>query len=185
MGKESATWKEVFLMAIISFCITFFSFLIYEVIWGDILKDFLVDMTETHPYSIINLILFIGLFIALGINIIVNLFIFRGYTLASRLVANLLAIIVTIVILFFISFILIFFIFPTLTYFQILGLFPIYFVYFSLYILPSPVWFWIITIIIYHLALLFLAKMFYIKKTVKSYSQKRHKKQSIYKSKVI
>lgn len=180
-SKTSLEWGHLAVLSLISLCVSFFGFLIYEVIWGDILKDYLEEITDLHPYSIINLILTIGLLFGLGVCTLVNIFIIRSYTLDSRLTANLLTLAATIVIIFVLSFAGMFFLFPNLSAISILGLFPLYFTYFSLYILPTPAWFWILTLIIYHILLILFAKQFYIKKMLK----KKKKKGPVYKSRVL
>jgi len=186
MGNMSISWKGAILISVTSFMIAFPGFLLYEVIWGDILKDILDPSAKEHPYSLINVILHIGLFAVFGISLLVNLFIYRDFTFKSKVVANLLALVLTIVILFLISFSFMFALFPSLKTTQVLGIWPLYFTYFSIYVLPNPIWFWIIAIMIYHIILILFNRMFltrdiyYFKK-----SKSNRKEKVVYKSRVI
>lgn len=174
------------LISFISFIVAFPGFLVYEVIWGDTLKDMLDPNALGHPYSLINLILYIGLFAVFGVSIMVNLFIYRSYTFKSKLVANLIAFIITVVVLFTISFMYMFVLFPSLRIYHILGLFPYYFFYFSVYVLPNPVSFWYIAIIIYHCCLILTIRMFYLQDIfILRKSRNKNKKRMVYKSQVI
>lgn len=186
MGDMSIPWKGAILISIISFMIAFPGFLLYEVIWGDILKDMLDPGAKEHPYSLINLILHIGLFAVFGISLLVNLFIYREFTFKSKVVANFLTLVITIVLLFLISFSFMFALFPSLKTVQILGIWPLYFTYFSVYVLPSPIYFWILAIIIYHILLIIFNRMF-LTRNIYYFKKSKPKKKTkvIYKSRVI
>ena len=168
MARKRISLGGSILLSLISGLLTFLAFLVYQVIFGDLLHEFLAPfLFQIMYYTIINFILFIGLLVILGLVIFINLFIYRNYTLKSKITANLFAFIITIVSLFLISFISMYAIFPDLSTLQILGLFVYYFVFYSVYVLPSPVFFWYFALIIYVLCLIFLYKMFLIPKNKK------------------
>ena len=180
------SWGGALLLSLISGLLTFIAFLVYQVIFGDILHDALLPFFfQVIYYTIINFVLIIGLLIMMGLIILINLFIYRGYTFKSKITANLLAFAVTIVSLFIIGFVSMYFIFPDLTTLQIFGLFAYYFVFYSVYVLPSPVYFWYLALIIDVCCLVILYKMFLIPKNKIFKQLKKKKKTPVYKSRVI
>ena len=188
ISKLRISWGGALLLSLISGLITFIGFLLYQTIFGDILHEVLLPFFfQVIYYTIINFVLIIGLFVMMGLIIFINLFIYRSYTLKSKITANLFAFVITIVLLFLIGFVSMYVIFPELSTLQILGLFVYYFVYFSVYFLPSPVYFWYLSLIIYVCCLVFLYKMFLIpkNKAIHKIKKKKKKNSHVYKSRVV
>lgn len=135
-------------------------------IWGDVLKEVLVKGYEGDQYFNINVILLIGLFFIVLSSLLVNILIFPNYTLKSKSFSNLYTLLITTIILFFVSWILIVLFYSDLYQeLDLLGQIKLS-VYFyaivAIYLLPNPVIFWIIALIIYHVILVFFIKFFFI-----------------------
>lgn len=158
------TWKGAFLLSLTSFIIAFPCFLVYEVIWGDMVKDILIPSFYLEAYTRIDIALFLGFLIVLAVCIVVNLILYRQYSFSSKLRANLYATLITILLLYAISFAFMFYLFPDTSIFLILIMFPYYLVYFSVYVLQTPILFWFLAMIIYHVSLVVLYKLILVKK---------------------
>ena len=175
---DKLEWKQAFGLITISLVVSFIAFLMSEIIWGDLLKSSLSSDYKRHQYSNINLILILGLgFIFLN-SIIVNLSIFREYTEKSKVKCNLIAFLLTFVILYAISSVSIIIIFAKqyagLNIIQKMRISWLFFSYFSVYVLPTPILFWIMALVIFHVILLFLIKAFLVRKI--SFKIKSNKK---------
>lgn len=188
---EKLEWKLAFMFVVISFIISLITFLLSEIIWGDVLKSILSDSYKKHEYTNINIIIIVGLGFIFGISMITNIVIFREYTAKSKVMINLYALIFTILILFFIASISVMIIFAHLyaglALYEKLMISWLFFAYFSVYILPSPIIFWIIGLIIYHVILLILMRYLLVRKYYKEYkfNKKTTNKEEIRKYKLL
>jgi len=158
------SWKGAILLSLTSFIIAFPCFLVYEVIWGDLIAGLGDLLSSIDTFTRIDIILFLGFLIVLGVSIGVNLALYRQYSFMSKLRSNVYAIGITILLLYFISFAFMFYLFPDTSIFLILVMFPFYLVYFSVYVLQTPIFFWFIAMIIYHVSLVFLYKTILVRK---------------------
>ena len=155
----------------------YFIFLFIEVPLGDTLKDTLDAQYQLEQYFNINLIVFLGLFAILGISIFLNIIFLRQYALWPKILSNLSVLILTLVFLFAISGISIITTYSN-EYSQLdlatqISASLNYYIFYSIYILPNPTWFWVIALIVFHSILIIFIKFFYVKKTVKVNSYER------------
>lgn len=175
-------WVEAILLSAISSVVSFIVFLLLEVFWGDTLKDTLDASYQSGAYVNINLIIWIGLMFVFGTSFIVNLILYRDFTIKSKLYANLFSIIITGIILFFVSWILIIVNFSEgytkLTLTEEIRLVPYHFALVSIYILPNPVWFWLIALILYHVILIFFIRFYFKPKPFNLQKNKKPKKKN-------
>lgn len=166
MYREVET-KEIFVLVVISLIISVIVFMLTEVIWGDLFRTYLRSSYKQHLYTNINLILITGLGIMFGVSIIVNLLIFRDYTVESKFKVNLLAFIITFLILYAISSISIIIIYAEqysgLSVVQKMSISWLFLAYYSVYILPTPVMFWFLGLIIFHGVLFILMRFLLVK----------------------
>lgn len=176
------SWKGAVLLSLVSFIIVFPCFLVYEVIWGDLIRGILDPALQVSVYTKIDIALFIGFLFALLICACVNLVLYRQYTFLSKLRANMYALIMTIVILYFISFFSMFYLFPDASIFYIIVLFPYYLVYFTVYVLQTPILFWLLAMIIYHVSLILFYKFLLVRKT-SSFQIKKN--QQVYQTRIL
>ena len=185
MVRSDISWLQAIILSIISLTEGFFLFLFLQVIWGDVLKDMLTENYQSGIYFNINLIIIIGVIFVFVISILTNLFIFRDYTLQSKLISNIFALIITFIGLFFLSWICIVLFYPELysdlSIMEKLRLSSYFFAIFAIYLLPSPVLFWQLGLLIYHLTLIIFIRFFFKKKHNK-FGLKNNKKQSRKKS---
>ena len=167
MGK-GFSWYQATILSLVFGLVSFFVFLFLEIIFGDTLKDILDADYQAEMYFNINVILYLGLFFVYLSSSIVNIITLRKYVFEPKLISNLFGLIFTCVILFFISWISIVIVFADLyqklTIIGQINLAPNFYCLFSIYILPNPVYFWILGFVIYHLFLIFFIKLFFIKK---------------------
>ena len=181
MVRSDISWLQAVILSMISLTAGFFLFLFLQVIWGDILKETLTENYQSGIYFNINLIIIIGVIFVFVISILTNLFIFRDYTIQSKLISNVFALIITFIVLFFLSWICIVLFYPELysdlSIMEKLRLSSYFFTIFAIYLLPSPVLFWQIGLLIYHLTLVIFIRFFFKKKHNK-YSLKNNKEQS-------
>jgi len=162
------SWYQATILSLVFGLVSFFIFLFLEIIFGDTLKSTLDVDYQAEMYLNINIILYLGLIFVFISSSIVNIFTLRKYAFEPKLISNLFVLIFTCIILFFISWISIVIVYDDLyqeldTIGQI-NLAPNFYCLFSIYILPNPVYFWILGFIIYHLTLIIFIKLFFIKK---------------------
>lgn len=184
---NNLSWFQAIILSIIAFTTSFFIFLFLQVIWGDILKDTLSKNYQSGLYFNINVILIIGLIFVFLVSILINSFILRDYTLKSKFIANSFSLVLTFIILFGLSWLLIVIFYPDLYDDLNVGekvkLSTYFFAIFSVYILPTPVLFWMIGLMIYHAILIIFIKVFFIKKSRRRLKkvESRNPKVDIYK----
>ena len=162
------SWYQATILSLVFGLVSFFVFLFSEIIFGDALQSTLDVDYQAEKYLNINIILYLGLFFVYLASSIVNIFTLRKYAFEPKLISNLFVFAFTCIILFFISWISIVIVYDDLyqeldTIGQI-NLAPNFYCLFSIYILPNPVYFWILGFIIYHLTLIIFIKLFFIKK---------------------
>jgi len=181
MVRVDISWLQAIILSVISLTAGFFLFLFLQVIWGDVLKETLTENYQNEIYFNINLIIIIGVIFVFMISFLTNLFIFRDYTIQSKLISNIFALTITFIVLFFLSWIFIVLFYPELygdlLIMEKLSLSSYFFAIFAIYLLPSPVLFWQIALLIYHLTLIVFIRYFFKKKHDK-FGLKSNKKQS-------
>lgn len=187
-------WKNAVALSLVSGLISFMVFLLTQIIWGDILKDALQEGFSDQVYTIVNIILLIGLTLIFAISFVVNIFIFREYSKFSKFNANLFSFIISLIFLFFIAWIYVVIelsdFYLSLSFPEKILAFPFYFAYYSVYVLPSPVLLWYLGLIIYHIVLIFMTRIFFVKKRniISSKSNKKSKikeRELLYKRRII
>lgn len=165
---KKISWYQATVLSLLFGLVSFFVFLFLEIIFGDILKDALDAEYQAEMYLNINIILYLGLFFVWLSSSIVNILTLRKYAFEPKFVSNLFVLTFTCIILFFVSWISIVIVYDDLYQeLDIAGqirLAPNFYCLFSIYILPNPVYFWILGFIIYHLILIIFIKFFFIKK---------------------
>ena len=122
---------------------------------------------ESYTYLNISIIMLSGTLFMFISNFLIQL-LYLNYKLEPKLMANGLSYVVTFALMVSISWVAILMIYPEFSNLDILSQFiriGDLFALFSVYILPSPVLFWIITTILYNITLIFFIKLFYVKKT--------------------
>lgn len=186
---KTISWIQATTMSVIAWSLSFFSFLLIQVIFGDILSEILIKEYESMKYFNINFILYLGLFFMLIISFSSNWLLFREYSANSKLIINIFTLFITIIILFFISWLSIVIRYPEL-YFNLsilekMQLSLYFFALFSIYILPNPVLFWQVALIIYHLILIIFLKFFLMKKTISITRSSKKKRKSGQKENVL
>ena len=168
MARRKIEWKLAFLISGVSAIISLILFILTEIIWGDVLKDVLISGYEQNYYSNINLILILGLLIIFGVSFLTNVIIYRKFTKTSKIIANALTLVITLILMFFIAWISVILLFAdqyqNISIWQKFSMMFIFFAYFGIYVLSNPVWFWILGLIIYHIILIILIRLFFIKK---------------------
>lgn len=185
---NETSWVKAITFSVISAILTLVIFLMYQVFMADILLLIITTEYESGLYMASNLILFAGLLLILVISLFVNFLFMRNYTIKTRIISNIFISILTLFILLLYAWISIILVYneqyQTLSIEEQLRLLPYFYIILSAYILPSPVLFWIIGLIIYHVILVFFIKFFYIeKKPVSVISTKKKKKNKIDKNK--
>ena len=180
---KKISWFQATIFSVISFIPSFFLFFLLEIIWGDIFKETLSYENYKGRYFNLNLILITGLMFVFAISLLTNIFLFREHSYQSKLMSNVLTLILTVIILFFMSWLLVVVIlsefYNSLTILEKINCSTYFFVLIAIYLLPSPIWFWIISLITYHVILIFFIKYFFkSKKSIKksSSSKKSNKK---------
>ena len=167
MSKETS-WTKAIMIGLISSILALIVFLLYQVFMADILLAVMISEYEAGVYLNSNIILFVGLLLILTLSLMINLFFIRNYTLTTRIIGNLLVFGLTLLILFAYSWISIILVYneqyQSLTFPEQIRLIPYFFIIVSIYILPSPIIFWIIGLVIYHLFLIIFIKFFYMEK---------------------
>lgn len=161
--RERISWSKTIMTTIGAQIICFVVFLMLEVFWADLIKDYLTTLYIGGIYTTSFLVLLIGIFINFLISIIVytifiknNKLLVFGLCMASMLLTSL-----TLV---FISSTIIEYeyseIFAGYTIFEKIQLFPQYVTFYAIYILESPVLLWDITSLIFGLFMLILIRLF-------------------------
>jgi len=169
MGRvKTISWVHASAMSLIAAIVSFFVFLLTQVIFGDVLSGILITDYESLKYININLILLTGLTFMLVVSFLLNTALFKEYSPISKLKVNIYALILTFIILFFTSWMAIVISYPEL-YFNLMAseqarLSLYFFTIFSIYVLPSPVYFWQVALVIYHAFLIVFMKLFLEKK---------------------
>ena len=162
------SWYQATILSLVFGLVSFFVFLFLEIIFGDTLKSILDVEYQAETYLNINMILYLGLFFVFLSSSIVNIFTLRKYAFEPKFISNLFTLVFTGIILFFISWISIVIdfadLYQELSIIGQINLAPNFYCLFSIYILPNPVYFWILGFVIYHLILIIFIKLFFIKK---------------------
>lgn len=180
MSKETS-WIKAIMIGLISSILSLIVFLLYQVFMADILLAVITAEYEAGVYFNSNIILFVGLFLILTLSMVINLFFIRNYSLNTRIIGNLLVFALTLIILFVFAWISIILVYneqyQALTLEEQFRLIPYFFVIVSIYILPSPIIFWIVGLVIYHILLILFIKFFYMEKkpVYKKYPVKKKK----------
>jgi hypothetical protein len=161
------SWGRSILYSFIPGVVSFSFFILIEVIWGDLLGNYLSTLYESEEYLFSTLILWIGIAFVVVISLVANVRAFENYRLGPRITANIFTIIATLIILLIFSWVSIVLIYTDM-YLELdllgtLRLFPLFYTYFAIYVLPNPVWFWVLTFAIYHLILVIFIKLLFIK----------------------
>lgn len=172
--KTDITWGKALLYSFIPGVVSFIFFLMLEIIWGDIINKTLEAQYQFAQYANASLIIWVGLIFVFATSIIVNITIYKEYRFGPRMMSNIFAIAGTLSILFIIGWITIIFeykqMYLQLNFMEELNFLPLVYTFFAIYILPNPVWFWILAFIIYHILLVFLIKFLFIKRKKSIYS---------------
>ena len=162
------SWYQATILSLLFGVVSFFVFLFLEIIFGDTLKSTLDAGYQAEMYLNINIILYLGLSFVFLSSSIVNIFTLKKYAFEPKLISNFIVLIFTCIILFFISWISIVIVYADLyqglTIIRQIELSPNFICLFSIYILPNPIYFWILGFVIYHLILIIFIKLFFIKK---------------------
>ena len=162
------SWYQATILSLVLGLVSFFVFLFLEIIFGDTLKSTLDVDYQAEMYLNINIILYLGLIFVYLSSSIVNIVTLRKYAFEPKFISNLFALVFTCIILFFSSWISIVIVYADLynelTIIGQINLAPNFYCLFSIYILPNPVYFWLLGFIIYHLTLIIFIKLFFIKK---------------------
>lgn len=179
MPKET-TWVKAITLSLISSILALVIFLLYQVIMADALLSIITSEYEAGLYLNSNLVLFTGLMLILISSLLINLVFMRKYTLMTRILANVFVSIITLLILLAYSWISITLVYSeqyqTLTLLEQVRLIPYFYIILSAYILPSPVLFWILGLIVYHMILIIFIKYFYVEKKLVSKKVRKIKK---------
>jgi len=177
---KELSWYQATIFSLISGLTSFFVFLFMEIIFGDTLKSILDVGYQSERYFNLNLILFIGLFFVFFASFIINYFTLRKYETQPKLISNIFILGFTCVILFFVSWLSIVSvysdIYQQLTIGEQIKLSPYFWCIFSIYILPNPVYFWILGMLLYHFILIIFIKFFFVKKTTERNSFLNYKR---------
>lgn len=166
--SEDTTWVKAITLGLVSAVLSLIVFLLYQVFMADILLSIITTEYESGSYSNANLVLFVGLMLILTLSLLTNLIFMGSYKLNTRILSNVFSIILTIIILFLYAWISIIVIFneayQSLTLGGQIEIMPYFFIILSAYILPSPIIFWIIALIVYHMFLIIFIKFFFMEK---------------------
>lgn len=187
MVRRKIEWKAAALISGMSAIFSLIVFILSEIVWGDVLKDSLRTGYQNYHYSTINFVLVLGLLIVFGVSFLTNILIYRNFTISSKLIANSLALVITIILLFFISWnstILLFADqYQNISFLEKMSMIFIFFAYFGVYVLPNPVWFWIIGLIVYHVILIVFIRIFFTRKIRTKRTSKKINYREVYTNK--
>lgn len=151
MGKIG--WNKVVGYAILLFIVNFALFYFAQIIFGDLIHSALESHENTGNYTVINFIFLLGLLFVFIISIISNLGLLKDHTFASKLFVNLVAFVITIILLYLVAFIAVLVVYGEdymqLNFIDKLLNLPLFFTYFGIYILGSPIQLWLISLLIY------------------------------------
>ncbi len=124
----------------------------FEVFVADIIKDWLGTLYDENVYSIPLLVILIGLFLNFTVTTTIFILITRGET-EMEIFVSLVSVILTSILIVIISYIVIensyYYIFSNYNFIQKIALIPQYIVFFSIYVLPSPILIWEISSVIF------------------------------------
>lgn len=164
MTQYKISWTQAISITVASITLSFILFLLIEVLWADIMKDYIIPNVKTgEQFHIIFIILMFGIFISIGINSVLYIILIKSDydTLFTILFISL---ILTIITLFFISYIFVYqeysYLFKDYTILEQFLLMPSFVIFFAVYILESPVLLWDITSIIFNIYMFLLMKQF-------------------------
>jgi len=155
-------WVDSVQIVSVTGIISFFIFFLMQVFWGDQLGSNLRNAYNLGIYVPSTLIIWTGILFIFVFGILIQIIAFDSYLLEQKIISSVLTMLFTLAILFFISWTLI-----DITYIEQKTNFEYFITIFSLYILPNPVWVWIITLIIFHVILAFFVKFNYVKKKMR------------------
>ncbi len=157
------SWSKAIMTTIGAQILCFIIFLMVEVFWADLLKDYLSTLYLGGFYTVPLLILLIGILINFLISFIIYAIIIKG----DRLLVFILCItsvLLTSLALVFVSFIVIEYsysdIFAEFSILEKFILIPQYIAYFAIYIIESPVLLWDYMSIVFGIFMLILIKLF-------------------------
>lgn len=164
MTQYKISWTQAISITAASLMLSFILFLLIEVLWADIMKDYIIPNVKTgEQYHIIFLILMFGIFTNIGINCMLYIVLIKNdYDILFTILF--VSLILTIITLFFISYIFVYqkysYIFKDYSILEQFLLMPSFVIFFAVYILESPVLLWDITSIIFNIYMLLLMKQF-------------------------
>jgi len=164
MTDYKITWKQAIAINGAALLLSYIIFLMAQVFMADIIKDYIVPLYKNEEgYILILIILMFGIILVVGINFIIYaMFLKTDYGLLLTLL--LFSFILTILIIMFISYLFVYYtyshIFSEYSVIEQFFLMPSFLIFFSIYILDSPVILWNITSIIFSCIMLLLTKEF-------------------------
>jgi len=152
--------------------IVFIIFLLVEVFWADVIRNYVNNLYLGGFYTVPFLVLLIGIFASFLISLVIYIIIIKHNRMLVFILC-LTSVILTSLMLVFISFIVIELSYPevfaSFTILERFMLIPQYVIFFAIYVVESPVLLWDYTSIIFGVFMLILIKLFV-------YEQKSKKK---------
>lgn len=162
MGREKISWKKTISIALSALIIGYLIFLMIEVIWGDILRGFLDVQYLSGLYVTSFLILMIGLLFSFFIMVILFMVLLKGKRETEFWVVIISGVLtfITIIIISYMTVELAYpEVFSVLSPLDKLMSLPQYVVYFSVYILESPILLWDISLVIFTIWAIIFTKL--------------------------
>jgi hypothetical protein len=162
------SWSKSILYSFVPGVVSFIFFLLLEIIWGDILNSTLEAQYQVAQYANVTLVLWVGLLFVIATSITVNVTLYKDYRFGPRIMSNVFATIGMLIALFAISWLTIVIqykeMYLQMTVVEELYFLPLAYSFFAVYILPNPVYFWVLAFIIYHIFLAIFTKLLFIQK---------------------
>lgn len=164
MTEYKISWTQSASITGAAITLSFILFLLIEVLWADIMKDYIIPNVKTgEQFHIIFIILMIGLFISIGINSMLYIILIKN-DYDTLFVILFVALVLTLVTIFFISYIFVYqkysYLFIDYSIMDQLFLMPSFVIFFAVYVLESPVLLWDIISIIFNIYMFLLMKAF-------------------------
>lgn len=165
---------------IIGSIISILIFFMIQVLYAQILVDYIIQFLENQDVFFIIIFIFsFGEIIALIISIIVSMIILRKVVRIQVFKAILFAFMINILLWFGLSFLSLWFLYPEIFSeiigYEIIFISPLLIVYFGIYILENITLVWIFTQISYFILFGIFMNLFYVKKRKNPISKKRRK----------
>jgi hypothetical protein len=155
--------------------ISYIVFLMIEVLWADLIQDYLNSLYSDDVYYIILLILLIGLFFSFIISFVIFSLLVKGEKM-SELWIGFIGFVLTLITLTAISMLTVEMYykdeFKDFTVFEKLLLIPQYIVFFAIFVLPSPIFFWDVATVIFGIYMIPLIHLFIYEDTSKKAKEK-------------